>query len=222
MLSQKHDGNFVAYYRVKRPELPSLSLSENQQKDKVRSFLNGGTWVLIGEFTEHEGRQTRRPTFQDALKFCKDNDSTLIMATIDPLSRNAYFLGLLRDSGVPFLVCDQPELERKSLSILTRLAEKEAGLASARIKPGIAKAKANGVKFGSPRPQHGAERSGEVVHLKADRHAERILPIIKMLRGEGHASYREIAQALNAMGVETARGGKWFASTVRNIEKRSH
>jgi len=221
MVSRKHDGNFVAYHRVRRAGLPSLSLSENQQKDIVRTTLNGGTWSLIREFTEEEGRQTRRPMLQEALALCKTQSATLIMATIDPLSRNAYFLGLVRDSGVPFLVCDEPELERKCLGILVRLADMEACLASARISRGIAKAKDKGSRFGSPRPERGAERSGEVVQLKADRHAERVLPIIKKLRAEGHVSFREIAQALNEMGVETARGGKWFPSTVRNIEMRS-
>ena len=35
-------------------------------------------------------------------------------------------------------------------------------------------------------------------------------------------SLRQIAAELNARGVKTARGGKWHATTVRNIlEKRS-
>lgn len=222
MLTRKHDGNFVAYHRVKRPELPSLPLSENQQKDKVRSFLNGGTWVLIGEFTEHEGRQSRRPALQDALKLCKNNDATLIMATIDPLLRNAYFLGLLRDYGVPFLICDEPELDLKCLSFIARLAEKDSLSASVKIRRGIEKARTTGSRFGSPTPTHGAARSGMIVQKKADNFAKMVLPIIKKLRAEGHGTFREIANALNAKGVETARGGEWFASTVRNIEKRSN
>ena len=33
----------------------------------------------------------------------------------------------------------------------------------------------------------------------------------------GGASLRQIAAELNARGIKTARGGKWHATTVRNI-----
>ena len=120
------------------------------------------------------------------------------------------------------MVCDAPAVDDKLLRELARYAEKEAGDASVRIKRGIEKAKAKGVRFGSPRPTAGAARSAEVVQMKADRHAERVLPIIKSLRAKGYGTFRDIANALNEMGVETARGGEWFASTVRNIEMRSN
>jgi hypothetical protein len=32
--------------------------------------------------------------------------------------------------------------------------------------------------------------------------------------------YRAIAEALNARGVRTARGGEWHATTVRNLIRR--
>ena len=221
MVSIKHDGNFVAYHRVVAHRLVGSQLSVEQQKDIIRSTLNGGTWSLIGEFTEVEGRQTRRPMLQEALALAQKGGATLIMATVDPLLRNAYFLTLIRDSGVALKVCDAPDVDYTSFRVFARIAQKEADLASARVSRGIAKAKARGVRFGSPRPERGAARSAEVVTLKADRHAERVVPIINKLRSEGHVTFRELAQALNEMGVETARGGEWFASTVRNIEKRS-
>ncbi len=221
MAQTKHNGNWVAYYDVRSHRRADQVLSEDQQKDTIRTTLNGGTWSLLREFTENVGKQSRRPMLQEALALCRAQSATLIMATIDPLLRNRYFLTLVRDSGVQLMVCDAPDVDYTNLRLLARIAEKESAVASVRITRGLKKAKQRGVRFGSPRPEIGAARSGEVVQFMANAHAERILPIIKKLRAEGHCSYREIANALNAMGVETARGGEWFASTVRNIEKRS-
>ena len=220
MAQTKHHGKYVAYHRIVTGRLIDSEVSEEQQKDIIRTTLNGGTWSLIGEFTEKEGKRSSRPMLKEALTLCKEQGATLIMATIDQLSRNAYFLRLIRDSGVPLQICDAPDVDYTSIKLLTRLAEKGASVASVRIKRGIEKARRRGVKFGTPNPGKGVERSGEVVKFNADRCAERVIAIINDLRAKGHASFREIAQALNEMGVKTARGGEWFASTVRNIEKR--
>ena len=46
-----------------------------------------------------------------------------------------------------------------------------------------------------------------------------ILPIIRQIAAGG-ASLRKIADELNDRGITTARGGLWYASTVRNIMAR--
>jgi len=42
------------------------------------------------------------------------------------------------------------------------------------------------------------------------------LSVIEQISAGG-ASLRQIAAELNARGIKTARGGKWHATTVRNI-----
>jgi hypothetical protein len=44
-----------------------------------------------------------------------------------------------------------------------------------------------------------------------------VLPIIREIQKAGARSLRAIAQALNARGVPTARGGRWGAMTVSNV-----
>ena len=51
---------------------------------------------------------------------------------------------------------------------------------------------------------------------KARDHAANVLPVIEQIRAGG-VSLRQIAAELNARGIKTARGGKWHATTVRNI-----
>ena len=44
--------------------------------------------------------------------------------------------------------------------------------------------------------------------------------VIDDLRGRGITSLGAIAEALNGSGMVTARGGKWHASSVRNLLAR--
>ena len=54
----------------------------------------------------------------------------------------------------------------------------------------------------------------------ADRFAANVLPLIQPLRAEGQG-LREIANALNARSVPTARGGKWAPIQIADILKRA-
>jgi DNA invertase Pin-like site-specific DNA recombinase len=50
--------------------------------------LNGGTWSLVGEFTEVEsGKRNQRPELVKALAACKRNKAKLVIAKLDRLSR---------------------------------------------------------------------------------------------------------------------------------------
>jgi hypothetical protein len=59
------------------------------------------------------------------------------------------------------------------------------------------------------------------IEAAADRHAANVLPIIRDIQRAGARSLRAIADALNARGVSTARGGRWYAMTVRNVLARA-
>ena len=55
----------------------------------------------------------------------------------------------------------------------------------------------------------------------ADRFAANVLPIIREAQKAGARTLRELADALNARGITTARGGQWYAQTVANILERA-
>ncbi len=55
---------------------------------------------------------------------------------------------------------------------------------------------------------------------KANDFANNVLPIVLQFR-DNNETLPAIADKLNAMGVKTRRGGKWYASTVANILKRA-
>ena len=62
-------------------------------------------------------------------------------------------------------------------------------------------------------------RAGEVVKAESDGFAQIVGPTIQALLSSG-MTYREVAINLNQIGTTTARGGEWYASTVRNVIKR--
>ena len=54
----------------------------------------------------------------------------------------------------------------------------------------------------------------------ADAFAANLLPIVRHIQAAGATTSWGIAEALNARGVRTARGGVWYDSTVRNLLAR--
>jgi hypothetical protein len=61
----------------------------------------------------------------------------------------------------------------------------------------------------------------EAIEAEADRHAANVLPIIREAQKAGATTLRQIAEALNARGIATARGGQWHATSVANILARA-
>ena len=61
----------------------------------------------------------------------------------------------------------------------------------------------------------------EAVSAEADRFANNVLPIIREAQKAGATTLRQIAAALNARGVATARGGQWHAKSVSNVLERA-
>jgi DNA invertase Pin-like site-specific DNA recombinase len=94
-------------------------------------------------------------------------------------------------------------------------------LISGRTKSALAAAKAKGVKLGNPRIEAARDRAVASLQAEADRAASNVLPIIAEIRRSGATTLRAIAEALNARGVPTPRGGRWHAMSVRNVLERS-
>lgn len=61
----------------------------------------------------------------------------------------------------------------------------------------------------------------EAVKAEAERYAANVLPIIREAQKAGASTLRQLADALNARGIPTARGGQWYAQSVANILERA-
>jgi len=183
--------------------------------------------VLLAEYTEVEsGKRADRPQLLAALAHAKATGATLIVAKLDRLSRNVAFIAALMESGVEFTAADMPMANRLTVHVLAAVAEHEREAISARIKAALAAAKARGQKLGNPngaRALRGLSNGPAVAAAKAvaDRHMAQVLPVLSAIRAEGITSLLGIAGELNRRGILTARGGQWYATTVRNLLARS-
>ena len=97
------------------------------------------------------------------------------------------------------------------------LAEKERALISTRTRQALSAAKARGVTLGSPTLHMAHKGAMEAVKGEADRYAANVLPMIREAQKAGASTLRQVADALDARGIPTARAGRWYAQSVANI-----
>jgi DNA invertase Pin-like site-specific DNA recombinase len=104
--------------------------------------------------------------------------------------------------------------------LFAALAEKERAMISVRTKAALEAAKARGVKLGGPKLAKARKSALTSIKAGADRHAANVVPVIREIQRRGANRLREIAEALNARGIPTPRGGRWHATSVKNALAR--
>jgi DNA invertase Pin-like site-specific DNA recombinase len=214
-------GTFISYLRVSTDRQGDSGLGLEAQRKAVEDFLNGGHWRLAEEFVEIEsGKRSDRPQLTAAIAAAKKRKAKLVIAKLDRLSRNVAFIANLMDSGVEFVAADMPMANRLTIHILAAVAEHEREMISTRTKAALAAAKARGVVLGCPNPEKGSRLGAEAQKASADRFAENVRPIIDKIRAAGITSLHGIAAELNERQIRTGRGGRWHATTVRNVLMR--
>jgi DNA invertase Pin-like site-specific DNA recombinase len=182
---------------------------------------------ILAEFVEVEAGKgsdalDRRPQLAAALAKARTLRCPVMVAKLDRLSRDVHFISGLMTHRVAFLVSELgPDVDPFVLHLYAALAEKERTLISARTKAALSAAKAKGVKLGNPRIEVARGRAVASLQAEAERAASNVLPIIAEIKRSGACTLRALAEALNARGVSTPRGGRWHATSVRNVLARS-
>ena len=64
------------------------------------------------------------------------------------------------------------------------------------------------------------ERQRIVNQEAADERARALAPLVRQLREAGIVTLRSLADELNKREIKTARGGRWYASSVLNLLAR--
>ena len=221
--------DYTAYYRVSTRQQGNSGLGLEAQKTAVSNFIKSrGAIEVPPPFIEVEsGKNNDRPELKKAIKHCKQNGTTLLIAKLDRLSRNASFILNLKDelnqANVEFVACDMPQANTLTLGIMAVMAQHEAEIISERTKAGLAEAKRRGVQLGNPenltddaRKKAHASISKKARNDQTVRHA---FHFIKPLREQG-ISYNQIADELNTEGYKTRTGKDFHAIQVQRIYKR--
>jgi DNA invertase Pin-like site-specific DNA recombinase len=221
------DRPLITYIRVSTSQQGRSGLGIEAQRQTLEHFAKTEGFTVTREFVEVEtGKGSdaldRRPQLKAALAAARKLRCHVAVAKLDRLSRDVHFISGLMAHKVPFLVAELgPDVDPFVLHLFAALAEKERALISTRTKQALRAAKARGVILGNPKLQVARRNAVEAVSAEADRLAANVLPIIREAQKAGATTLREIAAALNARGVTTARGGQWHAKSVSNILKRA-
>lgn len=217
------DGKFVAYYRVSTEKQGRSGLGLEAQRQAVQGWLNGGSWSLVGEYTETEsGGKSDRSQLQAALRACRVHGATLVIAKLDRLSRDAHFLLGLQKAQVRFVAVDMPEANEMVVGIMAVVAQAERKMISDRTKAALQAAKARGTALGGwrggPKPTDDMrQRAANVLSAEARQRAADLASDVAEIQAQGISSARAIAKALNDRQIPTRRNGKWHAASVQRL-----
>jgi DNA invertase Pin-like site-specific DNA recombinase len=221
----------IGYVRVSTSKQGRSGLGIEAQQEVLSRFAQAEGFEIVRLFIEVEtGKGSdaleRRPQLAAAMAEARRKRCSVAVAKLDRLSRDVHFISGLMAHKVPFLVAELgSDVDPFVLHLFAALAEKERSLISTRTKVALAAAKARGVQLGNPQLHLAREAAHKAAaaanEVAAERHAATVLPIIREIRKAGARTLREIAAALNERGVQTARGGQWYATSVSNVLARA-
>lgn len=211
----------VTYIRVSTARQGRSGLGLEAQREAIARFAEAEGIELLGEYVEVEtgkgsDAMSKRPQLKAALDEARRIKAPVIVAKLDRLSRDVHFISGLMAQRVAFIVAELGmDADPFMLHLYAAFAEKERAVISQRTKDALQRAKARGVELGT----YGRDVLAPANRKAAQERAEGLADIIKAKLAAG-ASYRTIADELNAEGVPTARGGKWHLGTVQRLVKR--
>jgi DNA invertase Pin-like site-specific DNA recombinase len=218
----------VSYLRVSTARQWRSGLGLEAQRAAVARFAETEGYEIVRELVEIETGKgadalDRRPQLSAALAEARKIKCAVVVAKLDRLSRDVHFISGLMAHRVSFLVADLgADVDPFILHLYAALGEKERAMISVRTKSALAAAKARGVVLGGPKLAQARVVAQAAIKTNADHHAANVLPLIRDAQKHGAATLRDIAEALNARGISTARGGRWHAMTVKNMLDRAH
>lgn len=217
---------YVAYFRVSTSDQQKSGLGLESQKFMVDNYIKANNGILINSYTEIETGTSKRKRIEiyNAIEFAKQNNAVLVIAKIDRLARNVFFVSSLMEAGVEFIACDLPQATNFTIHLYAALAEMEAKLISERTKNALAEKKKQGFKLGTPAnlTLEGKRKAVQVITQKAidNRANKHSTALIVEYREKGY-SYDKIALLLNQLNFGTSQGKLHNSTSVMRLYKRS-
>jgi site-specific DNA recombinase len=201
------------------------------QLDQLNEYAKANKLEVVKVFKDEgvSGDLEKRQGFANMYSFLEDNEevSTVVIYKLDRLARDLYvqehLIRKLESIDVKLISTQETDLDSKDpvrvafrqfIGIMSELDKKFIAM---RLHAGrVNKIKNKKGHAGGDTPL-GYESNGGELQVSGTQ-APTIERIFKMNR-YGKKSLRQIAKELNNDGVPTARGGKWYPSTVNYILK---
>ena len=207
-------ARYVAYYRVSTAKQGRSGLGLGAQKARVLEFV-GESDEIIAEYVEvKSGKSDARIELWKAIAVAKRQSAKVLIAKLDRFSRKVSFIAGIMEQGVGLVVADMPNATDFQLHIFAALAQEERRMISERTRNALAEAKRRGVRLGV----NGAALAAHNRQQALD-HAFTLAPVVRPLIDAGQ-SYSAIARHLNSLGIPTAKGGRFYPETTKNVVRR--
>jgi DNA invertase Pin-like site-specific DNA recombinase len=225
-------AKLISYIRVSTKSQGESGLGLEAQQAAVELYRQSKGCTVIAEYREVEsGKKNDRTELSKAIAHAKRIKATLVIAKLDRLARNVYFIAGLLEAGVDFVACDCPDKDRFMIHLRASFAEEEGRKISERTKAGLEAAKARGTVLGGYRAKAaakltdaarakaakngGAANRAAAVEVYAD-----LVPMMLEWREAGLTLGR-IAGLLNEQGHTTRTGANWSPVQVMRVLSRT-
>lgn len=215
------------YLRVSTTEQALEGYGLAAQRARCLAMVTVKGWELVGEYTDDgisgTKDETERPGLAALLAAIDQGDvNSVIVASIDRLGRSTRLVlrmvDRLDDQGADLVSCKESldtttATGRFVLRMFASLAELERDNIVERTTDGRnARGKVDGDRGGRlPMGYRRSDDGVDVVEAEAE-----IVRLIFELRTAG-STLHQIAEHLNDQGSRSRRGGRWYASSVREI-----
>jgi DNA invertase Pin-like site-specific DNA recombinase len=211
---------YALYMRVSTEKQGRSGLGMAGQK---QAFVGAG--ISGKEFCEvKSGRGKYRPVLAEAIRYCKENGATLVVAKLDRLARDVVFMFQIRAAGIEIKALDVPELNTLTIGIFATMAQYEHEIMCARQKAAM---DAKLVRDGQWRISQLSEASrikGAATrreNANANENNRRAMEYIRAIMDGRKVSYHAVANKLNDNGFRTSLGYKFTAVQVRRLALKS-
>lgn len=218
----------VGYVRVSTDEQASAGYGLDAQEKAIKAFAESQGYELI-EIVQDAGvsgatRPEGRPGFSRIIQLAEEKAfSILLVWKFDRLARNLAYavttVNQLQDIGIALRSVTEPidtssPMGQTIFAVLAGMAAQERLTIIQRTIAGKKEKAGRGGFAGGPAPLGYATDKNRGLRVVAEE-AETVRRIYT-LRKQG-LKLQEIANLLNAEGVPTKRGGRWYPGTVRYI-----
>tara|TARA_R110002020_G_scaffold255088_1_gene468855 strand:+ start:5814 stop:6578 length:765 start_codon:yes stop_codon:yes gene_type:complete len=221
-----------------------VGASIKAQKDQIEKFVTGENRPIHHIYVEVEsGRKCDRPELEKALNLSRATGSTLVVAKLDRLARDASFLKTLLSGDVDIKICNFPDIPSGAtgqllIGFLAQIAEWEAKYTGEKTSEAMralvpheeahlkdspyynhrwSEKKQTWVKIGGANGNTGdASRlahAREVRSLGVENKKQLIRGFIEEAQADGIQSLKAQARYLESRGIKTALGKTKWSAT---------
>lgn len=223
------ERRFISWRRVSTKKQGQSGLGLEAQKQIIDYFINMEKGVLLADYEEvYTGTHLEGCTeLWKAIKRCKEENATLIIAKSDRFRNTAEALKIYEEMQGNIYFCDLPTSDKFSITLFFALAEREALMIKIRTKAALDAKRARGESMGGTNElwgkNTGADREEALTiareaSAKARRERMKCEPSNKffigyiMSQAKNGRSFRDkedfvrLAEELNILGMKTPSG----------------